>query len=97
DGRHSSFRELLAERFLGDRHGSVVLDYDLYFYDTQKPALIGFYRDFIASARLDNLLSCFTGLESIINASGEQTVMLVCNDHEEVGSASACGANGPML
>ncbi|KJS09753.1 MAG: aminopeptidase [Gammaproteobacteria bacterium BRH_c0] len=97
EGRHSSFREMLAERFLGDSHGSVVLDYDLYFYDTQKPALIGFYRDFIASARLDNLLSCFTGLESIINASGEQTVMLVCNDHEEVGSASACGANGPML
>lgn len=97
EGRHGSFRELLAERFFASSKNAVVLDYDLYFYDTQKPALVGLYQDFIASARLDNLLSCFTGLESIVNASADETVMLVCNDHEEVGSASACGAQGPML
>lgn len=97
EGRCSDFRELLTARFLADRPGAQVLDYELCFYDTQKPAVIGLYGDFIASARLDNLLSCFVGLESILAAGEQETALLVCNDHEEVGSASACGAQGPML
>ena len=97
EGRHTDFRQLLADRFLPANAGAQVLDYELYFYDTQSPAVVGLHGDFIASARLDNLLSCFVGLESIMAADGEQTVMLVCTDHEEVGSASACGAQGPML
>ena len=53
------FREFLARRFL-DVDESVV-DYDLCFYDTQSAAIIGVEDQFIASARLDNLLSCFVG------------------------------------
>ncbi len=96
-GRATDFRALLAERFLGGDKQAQVLDYELYFYDTQRPAVVGLHRDFIASARLDNLLSCFVGLEALLAATGEETALLVCNDHEEVGSASACGAQGPML
>lgn len=95
EGREKDFRQCLAERFLAP--GSEVVDYELYFYDTQPPAIVGLYGDFVASARLDNLLSCYVGLESILAADGSQTCLLVCNDHEEVGSASACGAQGPML
>ncbi len=74
-----------------------VLDYDLSFYDTQPPAIIGLNDDFIAAARLDNLLSCFIGLDALINADTKRHSLLVCNDHEEVGSASATGAQGPFL
>jgi len=74
-----------------------VLSYELSFYDTQAPAVIGLHDDFIASARLDNLLSCYTGLMAIINNDGKQNALLVCNDHEEVGSMSAAGAQGPFL
>lgn len=74
-----------------------VLDFELSFYDTQAPALVGLNNDFISGARLDNLLSCYVGLQSILGASTERSSLLVCNDHEEVGSTSACGANGPML
>ena len=42
-------------------------------------------------------LSCFAGLQALIQASTGQWSVLVCNDHEEVGSASAVGAQGPML
>jgi aspartyl aminopeptidase len=54
-------------------------------------------RDFIAGARLDNLLSCYAGLQALLTADGEESCMLVCTDHEEVGSCSACGADGPFL
>lgn len=74
-----------------------VLDFELSFYDHQAPALLGVRQDFIASARLDNLLSCYTGLQALLTAHGEQSCLLVCNDHEEVGSASHCGADGPFL
>lgn len=74
-----------------------VLAHELSFYDTNPPAITGFNEDFIASARLDNLLSCYTGLMSLLEASPNVTSILVCNDHEEVGSASAEGAQGPFL
>lgn len=74
-----------------------VLDYELSFYDVQPPAVIGLHDDFIASARLDNLLSCYTGLMALIGSEDKQNTLLVCNDHEEVGSASAAGAQGTLL
>jgi aspartyl aminopeptidase len=93
------FRELLAgalsER--GVEGVDQVLDYELSFYDTQRPALVGLKQEFIASARLDNLLSCYVGLQAMLSSDATQSQLLVCNDHEEVGSRSACGAQGPML
>ena len=75
-----------------------VIEYDLSFFDTQSAAIIGLRDDFIASARLDNLLSCFTGLQALIeHQPGDATALLVCNDHEEVGSLSTTGAKGPFL
>ena len=74
-----------------------VLSHELSFYDVQPPAVIGLHDDFIASARLDNLLSCYTGLMALIADDGKQNTLLVCNDHEEVGSMSAAGAQGPFL
>jgi aspartyl aminopeptidase len=74
-----------------------VLDYELSFYDTQAPAVVGLQHDFIASARLDNLLSCFVGVQALLEANSDVSSLLICTDHEEVGSASSCGAKGPML
>jgi aspartyl aminopeptidase len=79
-----------------------VLDYELGFYDTQRGAVVGIENDLLASARLDNLLSCFAGLRALIDADSFaggalKTQLLVFNDHEEVGSMSAAGAQGPML
>ncbi|MDE0746463.1 MAG: M18 family aminopeptidase [Porticoccaceae bacterium] len=90
-----AFRQLLSERFLGE--GDAVLDYELCLYDTQPAAVIGLKSEFITSARLDNLLSCFVGAQAMIGASAAHTCLLVCNDHEEVGSVSAVGADGPFL
>ena len=74
-----------------------ILGYELSFYDVQQAGFVGLRDNFIASARLDNLLSCYIGLQALLEATGEQPALLVCNDHEEVGSMSAEGAQGPFL
>jgi len=74
-----------------------ILDYELFFYDTQPASLVGYQDDFVSSARLDNLLSCYTGLMALLETGEECNALMVCNDHEEVGSASSSGAQGPFL
>lgn len=100
DGEKKDFRALLLEQLNKehpDLRASRVLDYELCFYDTQPGSIVGLQGDFISCARLDNLLSCYVGLKSLCEARSSVTTLLVCNDHEEVGSASAAGAQGPML
>ena len=99
-----SFKSLLLERVnavIADHSDAPaaikVLDYELSFYDVQPPSLVGLEDDFIAASRLDNLLSCYTGLMALLDHDGSQNALLVCNDHEEVGSASAAGAQGNFL
>ncbi|MAX32465.1 aspartyl aminopeptidase [Onishia taeanensis] len=90
----------LLKGWLDAQHGiqdAEPLDFELALYDTQPPARVGARGELIASARLDNLLSCFIGLEALLDCNGEQGAVLVANDHEEVGSASASGAQGPFL
>ncbi len=93
-------RGLLAEQLQREHPDCAeasVLDYELSFYDTQPPATIGLDNDFFSAARLDNLLSCHAGLTALLDASPEQACLLVCTDHEEIGSSSCCGADGPFL
>ncbi|MDN6298385.1 MAG: M18 family aminopeptidase [Halomonas sp.] len=92
----------LLSGWLSEQHGvgmdqAEIVDFELAFYDVQPPALVGVKQELLTSARLDNLLSCFMGVEALLESDGEQGALLVANDHEEVGSASACGAQGPFL
>ena len=98
-GEDFDLKTLLRQRLEADAGAEVgqVLDHELVLYDTQPPALVGLEQEFIASARLDNLLSCFLGLRALLEADGDAGALLVCNDHEEVGSTTASGARGPML
>jgi aspartyl aminopeptidase len=100
DGERPSLRNIL----LGHLHErrpdpgvAEVLDYELSLADCQPAALVGLNREYLASARLDNLLSCYCGLTALTASSRRHHAVLVCNDHEEVGSQSASGADGPFL
>jgi aspartyl aminopeptidase len=100
DGGDEDFETLLLGVVRDSAPGAQaerVLDFELSLYDVQAPARIGLREEFIASARLDNLLSCHAGVQAIAAADSEVSTLLVCNDHEEVGSQSAIGAQGPML
>lgn len=99
-GEHFSLHKFLLEQLQalpesGD--AQQILGHELSFYDTQPPALVGLNEQFIAAARLDNLLSCYVGMEAICKAEQTHYNLLVCNDHEEVGSVSSSGAQGPFL
>ena len=79
------------------RTAKKVLSHELSLYDVQPPSLVGLNDEFIASARLDNLLSCFLSCQALINSKSKYPSLIVCNDHEEVGSVSSSGAQGPFL
>jgi aspartyl aminopeptidase len=85
-----------------------IVDFDLNVCDTQPGAVVGLEREFVASARLDNLAMSFCATQALIDAFGgaagavalasEPAVKAVALfDHEEVGSASAQGAGGPVM
>ncbi len=74
-----------------------VLDFDLFFYDTQPLARIGLNGELITGSRLDNQLSCHALVQGLIEANPVDNTMIVLNDHEEVGSVSTSGAQGPFL
>ncbi len=81
------------ELMLSYSGGEKLLSHELLLYDIQGGSYIG--DDFIASARLDNLLSCFVGLNAIVDTK----YPMLCSfmDHEEVGSDSIAGAGGNFL
>ena len=99
-GKKFDFDELLLQEIRkqkSNRDAEAMLSHELFLYDTNPPGLVGLNEDFIASARLDNLLSCFLSCEALINSKSSFPSVIVCNDHEEVGSASTSGAQGPFL
>jgi aspartyl aminopeptidase len=72
--------------------------WDLCLYDLQGANIIGADRSLLTSARLDNQLSCWAATVALQAAAPRKHIaLIVLNDHEEVGSASTTGAQGPFL
>ena len=71
--------------------------HELSFYDAQKASYVGLRDDFIASGRLDNLLSCYVGMLAICSVDASKPMLFIASDHEEVGSESSSGAGGSFL
>lgn len=93
------FKALLLKELAnhGVSDAKQVLDFELSCYDVQQPSLVGLNQEFICASRLDNLLSSYIGARAILDSNTDQACLFISTDHEEVGSASACGAQGPFL
>jgi aspartyl aminopeptidase len=83
---------------------SQVEDFELLLYDHKPSCIGGIHDEFIFSARLDNLTSCFTAIQGLIESSTEESLceesgirLISCFDHEEIGSSSAQGADSNFL
>ena len=68
--------------------------YDLFCYDPTPANYFGMKEEFLSVPRLDNLLSCFVGMKSMEASSEKINSLLICCNHEEVGSRSNSGALG---
>ena len=102
---HDGHEPLLLRR-IADELGievNQIADVDLSLYDTQPAALGGMHKEFLYSARLDNLATVFCSVEALLShastnlATDENVSVIVCFDHEEVGSVSSHGAGSPVL
>jgi aspartyl aminopeptidase len=79
-----------------------IADFDLSLYDTQAAAIVGMQKEFLYSARLDNLATVFCAIEAISEhaadlSQDQDSSLIVCFDHEEVGSTSLNGAGSPVM
>ena len=102
DGWSEYQEPLLFQLMAEDLDVSVesIVDFELNLFDVQKASLGGAYSEFIHSARLDNLASCFLAVQALAehDVENDTDVSLVALfDHEEVGSNSAVGAGSPIM
>lgn len=81
-----------------------IVDFELNLFDVQPASLGGVRSEFVHSARLDNLASCFLSLKGLTDhvengglEEDEDISMIAMFDHEEVGSSSATGAGSPIV
>jgi aspartyl aminopeptidase len=79
-----------------------ILDFELNLYDVERATTVGFFDEFVTTARIDNILSCWAATRALLDTLDTQESDTMCRiasyyDHEEVGSESACGAGSSML
>ncbi len=93
-----SFNEWLASQL--SVATSAIVSWDLMLHDAQQSNLLGAGSEWLASGRIDNLVSCFAAIAALaqIDKSELAKTPIVCLfDHEEVGSVSSVGASGNFL
>ncbi|MFE8968853.1 M18 family aminopeptidase [Streptomyces albogriseolus] len=89
------------EETAGLPNGSVT-GWDLMVHPVEPPAYLGRDRELVAGPRMDNLLSVHAGTAALAAAAGRGSGLpsipvLAAFDHEENGSQSDTGADGPLL
>ncbi|MFF3554384.1 M18 family aminopeptidase [Streptomyces tsukubensis] len=92
-------------RFLEEEAGlpdGSVTGWDLMVHPVEPPAYLGRDRELVAGPRMDNLLSVHAGAAALAAVSARGASLpyipvLAAFDHEENGSQSDTGAEGPLL
>ncbi|MFI7318008.1 M18 family aminopeptidase [Streptomyces venezuelae] len=91
-------------RFLEEETGldeGDVTGWDLMTYAIEAPAFLGRDRELVAGPRMDNLLSVHSATAALTAVAAQEDLpyipVLAAFDHEENGSQSDTGADGPLL
>lgn len=97
DGDLIAFLEETAGLSAGE-----VTGWDLMVHSVEPPAYLGRDKELVAGPRMDNLLSVHAGVAALTAAAASGAALpsipvLAAFDHEENGSQSDTGADGPLL
>ncbi|NIY66880.1 M18 family aminopeptidase [Streptomyces malaysiensis] len=91
-------------RFVAEEAGVAaeeIAGWDLMTHSVEPPAYLGRDRELVAGPRMDNLVSVHAGTAALIATAARQELpyipVLAAFDHEENGSQSDTGADGPLL
>ncbi|EDY56192.1 MULTISPECIES: M18 family aminopeptidase [Streptomyces] len=99
DVRDGDLIAFLSEE-LGLGEGEVT-GWDLMTHSVEAPAYLGRDKELVAGPRMDNLLSVHSGVAALAAVSSgsepSSIPVLAAFDHEENGSQSDTGADGPLL
>ncbi|KAK9905851.1 hypothetical protein WJX75_007577 [Coccomyxa subellipsoidea] len=103
DPHHPALLRLLASELKCST--SDIVDFELSVCDTQPGVIGGLEDEFLFVGRLDNLAMSYLSLRALIDSTfgadalNDETAIkaVALFDHEEVGSASAQGAGGPVM
>jgi len=102
DPHNNSLLHLLAQTI--NVKPDDIINFELSLCDFQPAAVGGINNEFIFSARLDNLMHCFTSVTALTETSSNESLKNEQNiravllfDNEEVGSESAYGAMSPVI
>ena len=76
-----------------------ILDYELFLCNGEEPSITGFDDEFLSAPRLDNLTSCQSCLNAIMDTEALSDIcnLVVLFDNEECGSNSKQGAGSVIL
>lgn len=75
-----------------------ILDYELYFYNTDEPQLVGLSEEFLSAPRLDDITGVSSAIHGLIDCTpGEALSFCALFDNEEIGSRTKQGADSSTM
>ena len=75
-----------------------IISHDLFLYNRMPGTVWGADREFVSSARLDDLQCAFASMEGLLRAQNHESIAVHCvMDNEEVGSGTKQGAASTFL
>ena len=88
--------EIIAEQ-VGIKKEDII-SHDLFLYNRMPGTVWGADREFVSSARLDDLQCAFASMEGLLRAQNHEAIAVHCvMDNEEVGSGTKQGAASTFL
>jgi aspartyl aminopeptidase len=94
--KDTSYLHYLLKKQVGSHE---ILHHELFAYPLEAPRHLGVKEEFLASFRLDNLVSCHAAIEAIAESKAQENKLQIAAfwNHEEVGSESSEGAGSSFF